>query len=211
MEYVSVIAGLEWSDTPDCTLLTLCCAAQRVNDTIDDEDRHLLIPLIPRLIGTNPEDWECRIAASKALLIHLIDRYPTFVKRTLNLTPAVAKENVRNFGLCREQLVYSLVYSLRPEQVVKNLAYETVLLVCAIMGQGSLRHCASCGGISGRQRVEFLSDLIDTYDRFVGREPEDVAPISAQQMRAANRAVDPDMVANLPVTGEIKWEYNSTI
>ena len=52
MEYVSLLAGEPWSDTPACTHPVLARAAQVVNDNLTDADRHLLVPLIGRLFGT---------------------------------------------------------------------------------------------------------------------------------------------------------------
>ena len=52
MEYVSLLAGEEWSDSPTCTYRPLAMAAQVVNDRLSDDDRHLLVPLIGRLFGT---------------------------------------------------------------------------------------------------------------------------------------------------------------
>lgn len=53
MEYVSLLAGEEWTDTPKCTNPVLARAAQRVNDALDDSERHRLVPLIGRLFGTD--------------------------------------------------------------------------------------------------------------------------------------------------------------
>lgn len=52
MEYVSILAGEEWTDHPTCTHPTLAAAAIHVNDILGDCDRALLVPLICRLIGT---------------------------------------------------------------------------------------------------------------------------------------------------------------
>lgn len=52
MEYVSVLAGEEWSDHPKCTDPVLAAAARSVNDWMTDEGRHLIVPLIGRLFGT---------------------------------------------------------------------------------------------------------------------------------------------------------------
>jgi hypothetical protein len=56
MEYVSFLAGERWSDSPACTNHALAVTAQRVNDHFSDSERHLLLPLIPRLMGTNEGD-----------------------------------------------------------------------------------------------------------------------------------------------------------
>ena len=52
MEYVSLLAGEKWSDSPTCTYRPLAMAAQVVNDRLSGDDRHLLVPLIGRLFGT---------------------------------------------------------------------------------------------------------------------------------------------------------------
>ena len=52
MEYVSLLAGEPWSDTPACTYPPLAKAAQIVNDWLLDSERHRLVPLIGRLFGT---------------------------------------------------------------------------------------------------------------------------------------------------------------
>ncbi len=52
MEYVSLLAGEAWSDSPSCTYPPLAWSAQIVNDRLSDGDRHLLVPLIGRLFGT---------------------------------------------------------------------------------------------------------------------------------------------------------------
>lgn len=52
MEYVSILAGEEFSDHPSCTDATLAAAARSVNDWMTDEGRHLLVPMIGRLFGT---------------------------------------------------------------------------------------------------------------------------------------------------------------
>lgn len=53
MELVSVIAGEEWSDHPDCVHPFLADAAIIVNDMLPDNYRHLIVPHIGRFFGTN--------------------------------------------------------------------------------------------------------------------------------------------------------------
>ena len=52
MEYVALLAGETWTDSPACTHPVLAAAARSVNDQMDDGERHLLVPLIGRLFGT---------------------------------------------------------------------------------------------------------------------------------------------------------------
>jgi len=53
MEYVSLLSGESWSDQPACTHLLIAEAAKTVNDYLLDSDRHLLVPMIVRLFGTD--------------------------------------------------------------------------------------------------------------------------------------------------------------
>lgn len=55
MELVSVLAGERWSDHPRCTHPTLASIAVHANDCLPDSARHLLVPHITRLIGTNTD------------------------------------------------------------------------------------------------------------------------------------------------------------
>jgi len=52
MEYVSILAGEQFSDHPSCTDPVLAAAARSVNDWMTDDGRHMLVPLIGRLFGT---------------------------------------------------------------------------------------------------------------------------------------------------------------
>ncbi|CAN5411252.1 hypothetical protein BH09ACT10_BH09ACT10_29330 [soil metagenome] len=54
MEYVALLAGEDWTDSPRCTHPLLAFAARRTNDRISDANRSLLVPLIGRLFGTEP-------------------------------------------------------------------------------------------------------------------------------------------------------------
>lgn len=58
MEYISVLAGEEFSDTPACTNRHLTLAAQELNDLLRDEDRHLLVPFIGRLMAAREDTPE---------------------------------------------------------------------------------------------------------------------------------------------------------
>jgi hypothetical protein len=55
MEYVSLLAGEEWSDRPECTHPLLAHEARTTNDLLRDSDRARLVPLIGRLFGTTDD------------------------------------------------------------------------------------------------------------------------------------------------------------
>src|SRR5690606_3596459 len=52
MEYVSLLAGEDFSDSPVCTHPVLAAGAGAVNDSLPENERHLLGPLIGGLFGT---------------------------------------------------------------------------------------------------------------------------------------------------------------
>lgn len=62
LEAVSFVAGETWTDHPKCASPVISAFLRNWNDAMDDEDRQILAPLIPRLVGTaaSPEVEEAR-------------------------------------------------------------------------------------------------------------------------------------------------------
>jgi hypothetical protein len=56
MELASYLAGERWSDHPSCTHPLLALLARAVNDTLSDDDRSQLLPLVPSVVGLTGED-----------------------------------------------------------------------------------------------------------------------------------------------------------
>jgi hypothetical protein len=52
MEYISLLAGEEWTDYPKCTHSSLARLAQRANDTLPQSRRHEMFSRVNRLFGT---------------------------------------------------------------------------------------------------------------------------------------------------------------
>ena len=52
LEAVAYVAGEPWSDHPECVCPVLAEFGRSWNDALSDEDRQILLPYIPRLIGT---------------------------------------------------------------------------------------------------------------------------------------------------------------
>lgn len=52
MEAVAYIAGEPWSDHPRCACPVIGAFIRSWNDGLKDDERHILLPLIPRLVGT---------------------------------------------------------------------------------------------------------------------------------------------------------------
>jgi hypothetical protein len=56
LEYASVLAGERWSSRPRSVHPALADVAGMVNDQVTDDNRHLLTPLAPWLLGTSTAD-----------------------------------------------------------------------------------------------------------------------------------------------------------
>src|SRR5438132_13836904 len=78
MEAVAYVAREPWSDHPKCASRVITAFLISWNDAMDDEDRQILRPLIPKLVdtaGTPAQeqarsrmalDWLCRVSAPAA-------------------------------------------------------------------------------------------------------------------------------------------------
>ncbi|PSL06030.1 hypothetical protein CLV30_103185 [Haloactinopolyspora alba] len=68
MEFASYLAGERWSDHPSCTHPLLAAVARLVNDTVSDDYRPRLAPMIPSVIGLNSDDprLDARVALRAA-------------------------------------------------------------------------------------------------------------------------------------------------
>lgn len=80
MEYVSVIAGEPFTDTPACTEYLLARAAWNVNDNLPDDKRHLLIPFITRLIGTSGYEYDERAMTDALAAIEPTRTFPFYTR-----------------------------------------------------------------------------------------------------------------------------------
>jgi hypothetical protein len=62
LEAVSYVAGERWTDHPECVCPVLAAFGRSWNDSLNDEDRQMLVPYIPRLVGTRstPQVEEAR-------------------------------------------------------------------------------------------------------------------------------------------------------
>jgi hypothetical protein len=99
MEMVAYLAGEDHSDKPECTCPVIAAFVRRLNDAMPNDDirTSLLLPLVPKLVGTRstPEielrrafiaaDWAVRVAAPTALRSAGLDEEA----QTLELLPAV--------------------------------------------------------------------------------------------------------------------------
>jgi len=85
MEAVAYVAGEPWSDHPKCASKVIGTFLRGWNDGMDDTDRQMLKPFIPRLVGTvgTPAqektrswmalNWCCRVSAPAWLRLAKLD------------------------------------------------------------------------------------------------------------------------------------------
>lgn len=52
MEAVAYVAGEPWTDHPKCASPVIAALLRSWNDSMGDDDRQMLMPLVPRLVGT---------------------------------------------------------------------------------------------------------------------------------------------------------------
>ncbi len=106
MEAVSYIAGEPWSDHPECASPVITSFLVSWNDAMNDDDRQMLKPYIPRLVGTRTSkkdeetrawmltDWLAREYAPAWLrLAGLTDHAELLESLAPLTTAAAAREN----------------------------------------------------------------------------------------------------------------------
>ena len=181
MEYVSLLAGEPWSDTPACTYPPLAVGAQIVNDWLLDSERHRLVPLIGRLFGTTlPVD--ARVFALR-------------VARTVeHLNPAAKECNdvtERFLAVEVSEDELSAASSATATFSVSAAAYATYAAVAAAAANaGSAAYAATYAAVAAAKdmdSVEWLSSIIDIYDDLSGRTAH--REVSGEELRVLAGAV----------------------
>jgi hypothetical protein len=101
MEAVAYVAGERWSDSPSCTSRVIGNFLRSWNDALNGDDRQLLKPLIPRLVGTAGSDeiedtrswmaldWYCRVSAPRWLRAAGLEAAAATVESTRPITGPV--------------------------------------------------------------------------------------------------------------------------
>ena len=104
MEAVAYIAGEKFSDTPECACPVISAFVRNWNDSLPDADRTLLIlPLVPRLVGTKAsaavEQRRANMAADWLIRFHT----PVWLRLAGMIAHADALENmpeITDFSEC---------------------------------------------------------------------------------------------------------------
>ncbi len=107
MEAVAYIAGDPWSDHPECASPVLGAFLRSWNDSLPDEDRQMLKPLIPRLVGTKASkaveekrawmatDWLARECAPAFLRLAGLTEHAEALEGLASLTTTLRAEKAQ--------------------------------------------------------------------------------------------------------------------
>jgi hypothetical protein len=210
MEYVSLLAGEEWSDRPECTHPILAHEARTTNDLLLDHDRPRLVPLVGRLFGTTEDSSELRARlriAQARQLIALLD--PAARPRALAAVtraeswlgrdggeqdvrqafadamsfPMAAGDLDAEHAAFHEQASRMFPFALSPE-LQADEAYALTALVVAHRIAASGECLADCGNGPARARrmVKDLGRLIDVYDEVTGRATAEITQSDVREL-----------------------------
>jgi hypothetical protein len=207
MEYVSLLAGEEWSDRPDCTHPLLAHEARTTNDLLRDGDRSRLVPLIGRLFGTTDDSPELRARlriaqarqvvaliepSARARAMSVIERAESWIGRestdadVREAFAAAVASPVAHGDLDPDHVEFHtgmsrmFPFAMSPELEAAE-AYALAAVVAAHrIAAGECRADCANGPARARRMVKDLARLIDVYDEVTGRVGVDV---TSEQMR----------------------------
>lgn len=212
MEYVSLLAGEQWSDRPECTHPVLAHEARTTNDLLRDSDRSRLVPLIGRLFGTTDDSPELRARlrltqarqvitliepAARARALAAVEHAEAWIGRDGSeddvrdaFTEAMGAP-VSTGDLDAEHVEFHTAmsrmfpFALSPDLEAAEAYALTALVVAHRTAAGECR--ADCGNGSARARrmVKDLGGLIDTYDELTGRIAVEVTPSDVRELSDA--------------------------
>ena len=173
MEYVSLLAGEPFSDTPSCTHPVLAKMAQVVNDKLSDADRPQLVPLIGRLFGTAPfgTDLERR---------QLSVRLAVWCAR--QALPLVRPKDQQ---VCANAINAAQAWADNPDTAAASASYAAYAAASANANaytSAAAYAAAASANANAASLVGLLTGLLDEYDRLTGRNVTDPnAPTKAQE------------------------------
>lgn len=210
MEYVSLLAGEEWSDRPECTHPMLAHEARTANDLLRDSDRPRLVPLIGRLFGTTEDSPELRARlrlaqarhvmallepAARNRVVGAIEEAEAWLNRTgdsADVHRAIdeALAYPRSTGdLDAAHTTFHLnasrvfAFVMTPElEPAEAYAAKSLVVAHLVAASGECR--ADCGSEPARARrmVKDLAGLIDVYDEVTGRTAREVSPDEIREL-----------------------------
>lgn len=207
MEYVSLLAGEDFSDSPVCTHPALASAARVVNDNVSDTERHMLVPMIGRLFGTadtreselDRRVLSVRLAAWCARrVLHLVpaqrrDKYTAAVDAAEAWADNPTKERtadasanyaIRTDDLAATYAANAVYAAIRAADAANSAANADYAANAAANAANAAAYAAS---YAATVLVGFLSDLLDYHAELTGHVALDVTD---GELRALAKAVN---------------------
>lgn len=215
MEYVSLLAGEEWSDRPDCTHPLLAHEARTTNDLLRESDRTRLVPLIGRLFGTAEDSPELRARlritqtrqvvvllepAARPRVLGAVERAESWIG--LDGDEEVVRQafaEAMGFPLVSGDLDAShtefhqnasrmFPLSFSPElEAAEAYALTALVIAHRVAAAGECRADCGNGPARARRMVKDLSGLIDVYDEVTGRTERAVTVDEVRELESALR------------------------
>ncbi|MCD9197339.1 hypothetical protein [Aeromicrobium wangtongii] len=209
MEYVSLLAGEEWSDRPECTHPLLAHEARTTNDLLRDGDRSRLVPLIGRLFGTTEDSPELRarlrITQARQVIALLepsarpralaaVERAESWIGRegtdddVRDAFHAAMSFPIAHGELDPEHVEFHTAmsrmfpFAMTPELEAAEAYALTALVGAHRIAAGECRADCGNGPARARRMVKDLAGLVDTYDEVTGRIPHEVTAELVREM-----------------------------
>lgn len=204
MEYVSLLAGEDWSDHPACTHPALAAMARNVNDRLPDCERHRLVPLIGRLFGTAPSGPE-RLVLSVRLAVWAAREVLAFTRREDRVVceaAIVAAEGWCEGTVSAEECgvaaaansaTYAATYATYADAAAAaaKAAADAAAYAAAYAADSAANNTATYATYAtyayAADLVDLLSGFIDEYDRLTGRTNH--RHVSDEELRALAEAI----------------------
>jgi hypothetical protein len=209
MEYVSLLAGEEWSDRPECTHPLLAHEARTTNDLLRDSDRARLVPLIGRLFGTTDDSPALRARlritqarqvvallepAARPRALAAVERAESWIGRDGTEDDVrTAFAEAMNFPVANGDLDADHVefhtgmarmfpFALSPELEAAEAYALAALVIAHRVAAGECRADCGNGPARARRMVKDLGALVDTYDQVTGRIAREVTSAEVREL-----------------------------
>ena len=164
MEYVSMLAGEPFSDTPSCTHPALARAAQTANDRLPDGERHLMVSRINRLFGTNSAVG----AESRRVSVGLAQFAAAHAARSANAADNAAAADDASYAAA--YAAYAYAYASRAAAGAADAAADAYAAANAAYAAAyAADACSAANAHAAEAKLAFLDELLDEYDRLTGR------------------------------------------
>lgn len=188
MEYVSFLAGEDWTDAPECADIVLTAVAQVANDNLTDSNRQQMLPYLPILLNSatvaprSAEEAAHVLTMHDALVGYFRKHEPEYFLDYVEEIEQIARHSGEPYSLltggwlghCRRNT----------QQVHANYCAGTWISRAsvghAVLGafDGLYSNIYEGGG-----RLEMLDFVIERYTEVTGIDPRENTPIEPADLQ----------------------------